>query len=100
MELADSLAAAARRLAGALNAGRPADDFDLGVVARVPVVLAARARQAAPAAQALDGIPDRARIPTVTVVDLVAEPAPPRVTVQAPPTESSRDDSVSSSGSE
>ncbi|MFI2428444.1 hypothetical protein ACH5A7_30895 [Streptomyces sp. NPDC018955] len=94
VELADSLAAAARRLASALNAGRPADDFDLGAVASIPVVLAARARQAAPAAQALHGIPDRPRTPTVTVVDLVAEPAPPRATVQAPPPESSRDDSV------
>ncbi|GGV45495.1 hypothetical protein GCM10010293_53560 [Streptomyces griseoflavus] len=97
VELADSLAAAARRLAGALNAGRPADDFDLGVVVRIPVVLAARARQAAPAAQALHGIPDRTQTSTVTIVDLVAEPAPPRATVQAPPTESSRDDSVPSS---
>ncbi|WP_030125612.1 MULTISPECIES: hypothetical protein [Streptomyces] len=97
VELADSLAAAARRLAGALNVGLPADDFDLGVVARVPVVLAARARQAAPAAQALHGIPDRLQAPTVTVVDLVAESAPPRAAVQAPPTESSRDDSMLSS---
>jgi len=95
--LADSLAAAAPRLAGALNAGRPADDFDLGVVARVPVVLAARARQAAPTAQALHGVPDRAQTPTITVVDLVAEPAPPRATVQAPPPGSPRDDSVPSS---
>ncbi|MGA5292219.1 hypothetical protein [Streptomyces pseudogriseolus] len=97
VELTDSLAAAARRLAGALNAGLPADDFDLGVVARIPVVLAARARQAAPAAQALHGIPDRTQNPTVTVVDLVAEPASPRATVQAPPPESERDDSVPSS---
>lgn len=92
-----SLAAAARRLAGALNAGQPANDFDLGVVARVPIVLAARARQAAPAAQALHGIPDRTQTPNVTVVDLFAEPAPPHATVQAPRPEPSHDDSVPSS---
>ncbi|MFE7941961.1 hypothetical protein ACFU46_32075 [Streptomyces griseoincarnatus] len=93
VELADSLAAAARRLAGALNAGRPADDFDLEVMEGVPVVLAARARQAAPAAQARHGVPDRTQTPTVTVADLTAEPGPPRATVHTPPSEPSRDDS-------
>lgn len=93
-ELADTLAGAARRLAGALNAGLPADGFDLGVVARIPVVLAARARQAAPAAQARHGIPDhRSKVPTAAVLD----PAPSRPEVQAPPPEPSRDDSVPSS---
>ncbi|MFD6327701.1 hypothetical protein ACFWOL_33905 [Streptomyces sp. NPDC058442] len=53
LELADQLALAARRLAGALSAGRHADDFDLGVLARIPAVLAARA------AQAPHGIPNR-----------------------------------------
>lgn len=97
VELADSLAAAARRLAGALNAGRSADDFDLEVMERVPVVLAARARQTAPAEQALHEIPDRARIPAATVVDLAADPSPPRATTQSPPPEPSRDDSRRSS---
>ncbi|OIJ85218.1 DUF4158 domain-containing protein [Streptomyces colonosanans] len=97
-ELADTLAGAARRLAGALNAGLPADGFDLGVVARIPVVLAARARQAAPAAQALHGIPDhRSKVPAVAVVDLATDPTPSRAKVQAPPPEPSRDDSVPSS---
>lgn len=66
-------------------------------MARVPIVLAARARQAAPAAQALHGIPDRTQTPNVTVVDLFAEPAPPHATVQAPRPEPSHDDSVPSS---
>ncbi|MER6151337.1 hypothetical protein [Streptomyces hirsutus] len=97
-ELADTLAGAARRLAGALNAGLPADGFDLDVVARIPVVLAARARQAAPAAQARHGIPDhRLEAPTAAVIDLAADPAPSRPEVQAPPPEPSRDDSVPSS---
>lgn len=95
-ELADSLAVAARRLAVALDAGLPADGPDLGVVARIPVVLAARARQAAPAVQALHGIPDRLpEVPTAT--GLAADPAPPRAEVQAPLPEPSRDDSVPSS---
>ncbi|WP_331763643.1 hypothetical protein OH738_40910 (plasmid) [Streptomyces hirsutus] len=98
MELADTLAAAARRLAGALNAGLPADGFDLGVVARIPVVLAARARQAAPAARARHGIPDhRLAAPTAVVIDLAADPAPSRPEVQTPSPELSRDDSVPSS---
>lgn len=42
------LSAGARHLADTLDAGQPADDSDLGAVARIPVVLAARARQAAP----------------------------------------------------
>jgi hypothetical protein len=74
LELADQLALAARRLAGALNAGLPVDDFDLGVVARIPVVLAARAFHAAPAVHALHGLPDprRASGPSGVVVDLAA----------------------------
>lgn len=88
-ELADNLAAAARRLAAALNAGLPADDFDLGVVARIPVVLAARARQAAPAAHALHGIPAHRGVPATAILDLAA-PAAPRP-VPAPPAEASRD---------
>jgi hypothetical protein len=55
LQLADQLALAARRLASALTTGQPADDFDLGLLARIPVVLAARGHQAAPAAQALHG---------------------------------------------
>ncbi|MFF4763351.1 hypothetical protein [Streptomyces sp. NPDC001292] len=51
-ELADQLALAARRLAAALTAGQPVDDFDLGVLARLPAVLTARAHQAAPTATA------------------------------------------------
>ncbi len=93
VELADNLAAAARRLAGALNAGRPADDFDLEVMERVPVVLAARARQTAPAEQALHEIPDSTRTPAAAIVDLAADPSPPRATTQSPPPEPSRDDS-------
>lgn len=89
-ELADNLAAAARRLAGALNAGLPADDFDLAVVARIPVVLAARARQAAPAAHALHGIPARREVPTAADLADLADQAAPRP-VPAPPAEASRD---------
>ncbi|CAM5253354.1 hypothetical protein [Streptomyces griseomycini] len=74
-ELADRLAAAARRLADALNTGLPADAADLDVMARVPAVLAARARQVAPAA------------------DTVA----PRPEVQGSPPEPSRDDSAPTS---
>ncbi|WP_406723505.1 hypothetical protein WJ438_00750 [Streptomyces sp. GD-15H] len=111
-ELADSLAAAARRLAGALNAGLPADGFDLGAVARIPLVLAARARQAAPAAHASHGIPDRQAAPTVTVRRLAAPPSeqhgapeplssrdasplPADSAAAHPHTEASRDDPVS-----
>lgn len=97
-ELADSLAVAARRLVGALNAGLPADGSDLDVVARIPVVLAARARQAAPAAQALYGIPDhRSTVPAVAVIDLATDAAPPRPEVQYPLPEPSGDDSVPTS---
>ncbi|WP_331763568.1 hypothetical protein OH738_40700 (plasmid) [Streptomyces hirsutus] len=95
MELAENLAGAARRLAGALNAGLPADGFDLDVVARVPIVLAARARQPAPAARALHGIPDhRSKVSTVAVIDLATDATPPRPEVQDPPSEPSRDDAV------
>ncbi|PNG21893.1 hypothetical protein [Streptomyces cahuitamycinicus] len=48
LELADRLALAARRLAGALTAGQGPDDADLDLLARIPVVLAARARRAVP----------------------------------------------------
>ncbi|MEU2899631.1 hypothetical protein ABZ690_08105 [Streptomyces sp. NPDC006967] len=98
-ELADTLADAARRLASSLNAGLPANGFDLGVVARIPVVLAARARQAAPAAQALRGISDhRLEAPTAAVIDLAAGTGLPHSEVRTPPpAEPSRDDSVPSS---
>lgn len=67
LALADQLSLAARRLADALTAGQPADDVDLGIVARIPVVLAARAHRAAPAA------------PSATVIDPAADtPAPGR----------------------
>lgn len=93
-ELAGSLAAAARRLADALNAGLPADGSDLDVVARIPVVLAARARQAAPA----HGIPDhRPGGPTSTVIDLGTDVPPSCSEAQAPPSEPSRDDSTPTS---
>jgi hypothetical protein len=78
LELADQLALAARRLAGALTAGQPADDFDLGVVARIPVVLAARVHQAAPTTHALHGIPDCQAAPTATVLDLTTRTPAPR----------------------
>ncbi|MFF6815179.1 hypothetical protein ACFZAG_35635 [Streptomyces sp. NPDC012403] len=97
-ELADRLAAAARRLADALDAGLPADGSDLGVVARIPVVLAARARQAAPAAQARHGIPDhRSEVPATAVIGLAADTARPRPEVQDRPPEPSRDDSAPTS---
>lgn len=57
-ELADQLALAAQRLAAALTAGHPVDDFDLGVLARLPAVLAERAHQAGPAVHAPHGTPD------------------------------------------
>ncbi|WFB82588.1 MULTISPECIES: hypothetical protein [Streptomyces] len=99
MELADTLAAAARRLATALNAGLPADGPDLGIVARIPVVLAARARQAAPTAQALHGAPHRSAetAPTDPVPDVATDTALPRPEVQDQSPESSRDDSTPSS---
>ncbi|MCX4538341.1 hypothetical protein [Streptomyces sp. NBC_01669] len=93
LQLADQLALAARRLAGALTAGQPADDFDMGVVARIPVVLAARARQAAPAAQAVHGRPDSTPAPSVTVVNLDEQPVSTSTTADAPsPAQPSRDE--------
>lgn len=77
VQLADQLASAARRLALALTAGLPADDFDLGEVARVPLVLAARTYRAAPAAQAVHGLP-AAAAPSVTAVDLAAPASEPQ----------------------
>ncbi|MFB7576359.1 hypothetical protein [Streptomyces sp. NPDC056165] len=77
LELADQLALAARRLAGALNAGQPADDFDLGVVARIPAVLAARAHRTDSAGQAHQNIPDARTTARATAVDPAARtPAP------------------------
>ncbi|MFH9575622.1 hypothetical protein ACH4MG_34425 [Streptomyces sp. NPDC017454] len=97
MELADRLTAAGR-LAAALNAGLPADGLDLGIVARIPVILVARARQTAPAAQALHGTPDRRpEAPTAPIPDLATDTAPSRPDVQDQSPESSRDDSVPSS---
>ncbi|MFC9618344.1 hypothetical protein ACFRLW_39135 [Streptomyces sp. NPDC056728] len=84
LELADQLALAARRLAGALVAGQPADDFDL--VARIPTVLAARAHRAAPAAQALHGTLVRRAAETSTVIDLSPAPPPPARTSPPPGT--------------
>lgn len=77
-ELADRLAAAARRLAEALSAEQLPDASDLGVVAQIPVVLTARARKA---------------VSPVAVVDQATAAAPAPSEVQAPPTEPSRDDS-------
>lgn len=71
-ELADRLALAARRLAGALDAGQPADDFDLAAVARIPAVLAARAHRAGSAGQARQDISDARTASRAAVVD----PAP------------------------
>lgn len=67
-ELADQLALAARRLAGALDAGQPADDSDLAVVTRIPAILAARVCRAGPAGQARQDIPDARTAPSVTAV--------------------------------
>jgi len=94
LELADQLALAARRLAGALNAGLPADDFDLGVVARIPVVLAARAAQAAPASHALHDLPraQSASGPSAAVVDLAAHATDRRPGRAETGTQTSRDD--------
>ncbi|MCX4538994.1 hypothetical protein [Streptomyces sp. NBC_01669] len=101
LELADQLALAARRLAGALVAGQPADDFDLGVVARIPTVLAARAHRAAPAAQALHGTLVRRAAETSTGIDLAArtptarqnQPTTGHSSAPGNGTQASRDDS-------
>jgi hypothetical protein len=69
-QLADSLCLAAGRVAGALTAGRIADDHDLGVLARIPVVLAARAHRAAASADAPPVTEAAIAAPTVTVLDL------------------------------
>ncbi|WP_331747875.1 hypothetical protein [Streptomyces sp. NBC_00842] len=95
LTLADDLASAARRLAGALTAGLPADHFDLAIVARIPVVLSARAQQAVPTGEAVHGIPDTTASPTTTVIDLT-ETAADTVTAPAAvstPAQTSRDDS-------
>jgi hypothetical protein len=86
-ELADSLAAAARRLAGALTAGRSTDGLDLDVLARIPVVLAARAQQDSPPAQALRSLPDHhSESPAATTVNGVATaPVPSRQGAGATP---------------
>jgi hypothetical protein len=127
-QLGDSLALAAGRIAGALTAGQPVDDHDLGILARVPVVLAGRAHDRTAAAHALHGIPADQPAPTVTVVDLALtrdRPAPPHAqtsrddqqpaaaptatatTAAAPPparrrhaTKTSRDDSAPATASE
>lgn len=93
LQLADHLAAAARRLAGALTAGKPTDDFDLGVLARIPVVLAARAQKAATAAPALHGLPAYQTAPTATTLDLAGPPKRPA----SPEVRPSHDDSVPTS---
>ncbi len=92
LELADQLA---------LVAGQPADDFDLGVVARIPTVLAARAHRAAPAAQALHGTFVRRAAETSTVIDLAAhtptarqnQPTTGHSSAPGNGTQASRDDS-------
>jgi hypothetical protein len=83
-ELADSLSLAAGRIAGALTAGQAADDHDLGVLARVPVVLMARAHRATPLAT-VPPVPRTA--PTVMVLDLATSSEPNRTSrdVSAPP---------------
>ncbi|GAA3785521.1 hypothetical protein GCM10022206_26700 [Streptomyces chiangmaiensis] len=81
-QLADSLSLAAGRIAGALTTGQAADDHDLGILARIPVVLTARAHQAAALANAL---PTLGPAPTVTVLKLATPPEPDK---------SSRDDSA------
>jgi hypothetical protein len=92
-QLAASLSLAAGRVAGALTAGQPADDFDLGVLARVPTVLAARAHQAAVLTGAL---PTPSAEPTVMLLDLAdqARPLQPDRPAQpaAPAARTSRDD--------
>ncbi|MFI7876072.1 hypothetical protein [Streptomyces salinarius] len=90
-ELADSLATAARRLAEALTAGHPADASDLGAVARIPVVLTARARQAVPDPP---GILDHSSKTPAAAVDLAADTAPPYPDARAPARQASRDDSA------
>lgn len=74
-QLADHLSLAAGRIAGALSAGQPADGHDLDVLARVPVVLAARAHRAC-----VDHAPAAAtpRTPTVTAPGLDAPDRPDR----------------------
>ncbi|MFC9499865.1 hypothetical protein [Streptomyces sp. NPDC056982] len=92
LELADQLA---------LVAGQPADDFDLGVVARIPTVLAARAHRAAPAAQALHGTLVRRAAETSAVIDLSArtptarqnQPTTGHSSAPGNGTQASRDDS-------
>ncbi|MFJ3310467.1 hypothetical protein ACIPSA_47375 [Streptomyces sp. NPDC086549] len=115
LELADRLALAARRLAGALTAGRGPEDADLDLLARIPVVLAARARRAVPvpaatvrsgtetsrddtgsararpampAAEAGQGTPSSRVAPTEAVVDMAARPN----TTAATATETARND--------
>jgi hypothetical protein len=92
-QLADSLAAAAERVATNLSAGLPADDHDLGVLTRIPVVLTARARQAAPSAEAVHGRPDATTAPTVAAVDLAEQPTTPQKT-RRPAARASRDASA------
>jgi hypothetical protein len=52
LQLGERLAVAARKVAGSLTAGQAADETGLRILARVPVVLAARARDAAITAKA------------------------------------------------
>ncbi|MGW6753143.1 hypothetical protein [Streptomyces sp. NPDC055006] len=101
LELAGQLALAARRLAGALVAGQPADDFDLAVMTRIPTVPAARAHRAAPAAQALHGTLVRRAAETSTAIDLAArtptarqnQPTTGHASAPGNGTQASRDDS-------
>ncbi|MFE7212470.1 hypothetical protein ACFU93_21250 [Streptomyces sp. NPDC057611] len=93
-ELADQLALAARRLAGALDAGQPVDDSDLGVVARIPAVLAARARRAGSAWQARHGTLDARAASSAAAVDPATRAPVPSQDGPASPgtgTEASRD---------
>ncbi|WP_281154712.1 hypothetical protein [Streptomyces sp. HYC2] len=98
-QLADTLSLAAGRIAGALTAGQAADDHDLGILARIPVVLTARAHRAAALAGAL---PAPGAAPTVTVLHLATPPEPGRPSrddsAPAPPrrhpTKTSRDDAT------
>ncbi|MFP8886771.1 hypothetical protein [Streptomyces mangrovi] len=110
-ELADSLAAAARRLAGALSAGEPPSASDLKAVVRIPAVLAARARQGIQAVNPQPGSPDHSG--PLAVADSPdprpaqdgqshgprfrnrpTEEEPRRTAVQSPPPQAPRDDSV------
>jgi hypothetical protein len=105
-QLADSLSLAAGRIAGALTAGQAADDHDLGILARIPVVLTARAHQAAALA---DELPTLGAAPTVTVLKLATPPEPdksprgdsaptlktaPPAPQRPSPTKTSRDDAT------